>query len=173
MFKEFDTLALFFDEPTREFNVREVGRLLRIAPASASKRLKEFARRSILKERKERQLLLYRADIDSSYYRDLKVFFNIRRLKDSRFLEAVNDHYLKPTVILFGSYATGYDIENSDIDLVIISEKVDQMDVKTYSRKLKRTVQLLPVKRLEDLKNPNLMNNVLNGIKLQGMVKWI
>lgn len=174
MFNKLNNLRIFFEEPSREFNVREVARLLRISPATASKRLHELARESILKERTERLYTLYRANLESDSYRDLKVYYIIRKIKESGFLEALNRFYLRPTIILFGSAASGLDTETSDLDIVIISEKKqDFPEQPKFEKKVRRKIQLFVVKEVKELNNKHLINNVLNGIKLQGEIKWI
>ncbi|MCD6404153.1 hypothetical protein DRN62_02740 [Nanoarchaeota archaeon] len=174
MFKELNTLRIFFEEPTREFNVREVARILRISPATASKQLKVFAKEGILKERKERTLKLFRANLESEFYRDLKLFYNLRKVKSSGLLPALNKFYLKPTVVLFGSAAHGLDTEDSDFDLLVISEKRETFpELSKFEKRLNRKLQLFVVRNVKDLRNEYLMNSVLNGIVLQGEVKWI
>jgi len=174
MFKELNTLRLFFEEPSREFNVREVARILRLSPATVSKELKIFAKKEILKERRERIFKLYRTNLENDFYRDLKIFYNMRKIKDSRLIEALNSFYLKPAIVLFGSASMGEDIETSDFDFLIVSEKTkDFPDLKKFERKMERRLQLLVVKDIKDLRNKHLINNVLNGISLQGKIKWI
>jgi len=65
------------------------------------------------------------------------------------------------------------DAELSDIDMLIVSEKTKRMDTSRYEKIIKRHVQLFCVKEIRDLKNEHLINNVLNGITLQGKLKWI
>jgi len=173
MFKKLNILKLFFEEPTREFNVREVARILKISPATASKELKNLAKKGVLKERKERVLNLYKANLEDDLYRDIKIFYNLRKIKDSGLLKELNKFYLKPTIVLFGSCAYGTDTKTSDFDLLIISEKTKVLDVKKFEKKIKRKIQLFVVKDIKDLKNKHLINNVLNGITIQGKVKWI
>ena len=174
MFKKFIILKLFFEEPSMEFSVRELARIIKIAPATASKELKKFSKEGILKERKERIFNLYKSNLENDYYKDLKAFYNLRKIKDSGFLDALNKFYLKPTIILFGSASSGLDIENSDFDFLIISEKTKEFtDLSKYEKKLKRKIQIFVVKNIKDLKNKHLINNVLNGINIQGEVKWI
>jgi len=174
MFKELNIIKIFFESPTKEFNVREVGRILKIAPATASTKLKILVREKILKERRERNLLLYKANLESDTYLDLKKFYNIKKIKDSGLIESLNKFYLKPTIALFGSASNGLDTEDSDIDLLIISEKnTEFQDKETFEKKLNRKLQLFIVKEIRNLKNEHLMNNVLNGIILQGKIKWI
>ncbi|MDP2906654.1 MAG: nucleotidyltransferase domain-containing protein [Nanoarchaeota archaeon] len=174
MFKELNTLKMFFEEPTKEFNVREVSRFLKIAPATASKELKRLAKKGLLKEKKERIYNFYSSNLDDELYKDMKVFYNIRKIKDSKLIEELNKFYLKPTVVFFGSGAFGLDTKDSDFDLLIISEKKQEfLELKKFEGKINRRIQLFLVKDVKDLKNPHLINNILNGIILQGGIKWI
>ena len=174
MFKKLNILKIFFEEPTREFNVREVARILKIAPATASKELKELVKQSILKETKQKIFNLYKANLESDFYRDLKIYYNLRKIKDSGLLEALNKFYLKPTIVLFGSVASGLDTETSDFDLLIISEKIKEFpESRKFEKKLNRKLQIFVVENIKELKNKHLINNIINGITLQGKIKWI
>ncbi|MBW3001307.1 nucleotidyltransferase domain-containing protein [Candidatus Woesearchaeota archaeon] len=167
----FNYLNTFLDYPSKEFNVREFARIKNISPATASKILNNLAK-SFLKKRAFKNLLLFKANIESEAYRDLKVYYNIRKIKDSGLIKEINNFYLHPTIILFGSMSTGHDIETSDIDLVIISEKTTILDTKPFEKKLKREIQIFAIRKLSELRNEHLINNVLNGITLQGSLEW-
>jgi len=174
MFKKLNTLRIFFEEPTREFNVREAARILKISPATASKELKKLAKEDLLMERKERMLILYKANIENDFFKDLKVFYNIRKIKTTGLLDSINQFYLKPTIVLFGSSAYGTDTETSDFDFLLISEKTKEFpDLNKYEKKLKRRIQVFVVKDIKNLKNEHLINNILNGMIIQGKIKWI
>jgi len=173
MFKELNILKLFLEEPTREFNVREVARILEIAPATASKELKRFSKEHLLTERKERMLDLYKANLEDDIYKDLKIFYNIKKIKESDLITTLNKFYLKPTIVFFGSGSRGEDTETSDFDLLVISEKVKEFpQLKNYESKINRGLQLFVVKDVKNLKNKHLINNLLNGIVLQDKIKW-
>lgn len=174
MLKELNTLRYFFEEPNREFSVRELARILKISPATASKQLKEFSKKNILTERSERGFIFFKSNIDSQKYRDLKVFYHIFKIRNSDLIAELNKFYLKPTIILFGSFSTGFDTETSDVDLVIISENKKEFPLKErFEKKLKRELQIFNISNFKELKNKNLINNVLNGIVLQGEIRWI
>ena len=174
MFKELNALKIFLESPTRDFNVREVARILKITPATASTQLNSFAKKGFLKQRKERNFIFYKANLESEIYLDLKIFYNIRKIRESGLIEELNKFYIKPLIVLFGSASHGLDVEGSDIDLLIISEKKSDFNqIKKYKKKLNRELQLFVVKKIKDLKNEHLINNVLNGIVLQGDLKWI
>jgi len=173
MFKEINILRLFFEESTREFNVREIARILKISPAAASYKLKALANKSLLRERKERMLILYKANLESELYQDSKVFYNVRKIKESGLIKELNKFYLKPTIILFGSITFGLDTETSDIDLLIISEKKKEFTQRSkFEKKLNRPIQILIVKEVKELKNKHLISNIINGIVLQGKIRW-
>lgn len=173
MAEKLNTMKVFFEEPSREFNIREAARLLKIAPATASKELSKMEKEGLLKKRDERMLKLYRANIENESYKDLKLFYNIRKIKEE-LIEELNKFYLKPTIILFGSASKGSDVEDSDFDLIIVSEKTKEFpDIKKFEKKINRKIQLFAVKNIKDLKNNHLINNILNGIVLQGELKWI
>jgi len=175
MFNELNTLKPFFEDPQREFNVRQAARILKMAPATASKRLKGFSKQGILLHRKERVLDLYRANPESTAYRDVKQYYNVTKIRNGGIIEYFDRKYLKPTVIFFGSGAHGYDVRDSDFDFVVISEVpgiIKDDDLSSIEKKLNRRIQLFVVKDLNDLKNNNLINNVLSGILLQGEMKW-
>lgn len=173
MFKELNILKLFFEQPDREFNVREAARILKITPATASRKLKQLSADGFLKEREERRFNLYKADLESEIYRDLKIFYNIRKIKESGLLRALNEYYLRPAVVLFGSAASGLDTKTSDFDLLIISEKTKEFaERRIFEKKMGIRLQLFVVRDIKELKNPHLINNILNGITIQGDVKW-
>ena len=173
MFSKLNIMKIFLEEPNREFNVREVARILRISPATVSKELKALAKKGLLKLRKERIFHLYRANTEDDYYKDFKVFYNIRKIKDSGLVDALNKYYLKPVIVLFGSASRGEDVKSSDIDLVVISEKTDDFPMlKKFQQKIRKKIQLFQVKNIKELKNKHLVNDVLNGIVLQGRLSW-
>jgi predicted nucleotidyltransferase len=173
MFKEMNVLELFFNEPTREFHVREVAKLLKITPATASKRLKQFKKKGVLQYRKEIRVDFYKANLENEFYLDLKKHNLVRKLKDSGLIEAINNFYLKPTILLFGSSAYGLDTSESDVDLVIISENNKEFKKLDYfEKKIHRNIQLFVFSNIKTVKNKHLLNNMLNGVIIQGEIKW-
>lgn len=174
MFKELNNLKIFFESPTREFNVREFARILKISPATASTLLRKYAKEDLIIERKDRNFIFYKANLESEYYQNAKKYYIIIKIRESGLIEELNKFYIKPTIILFGSVSNGMDVENSDLDLVVISEKKAEFkETEKFEKNLKREIQIFSVKDIKELKNPHLINNVLNGTVLQGEIKWI
>jgi hypothetical protein len=58
--------------------------------------------------------------------------------------------------------------------MLIVSEKTKEFpDVKRFEGKINRKLQLLVVRDVKKLRNEHLINNVLNGIVIEGRIKWI
>ena len=174
MFKELNILKLFLESPSKEFNVRESARILKVSPATVSKELKKLAKDGILRERKDRLFNFYKSNLDSDLFIDIKIFYTLRKIRKSGLIESLNRFYGKPTLILFGSAAHGLDTEMSDYDFVVISEKSKEFNEKDkYEKALKKRIHIFVVKEFKELKNEHLINNVLNGNVMQGEIRWI
>lgn len=173
MFKELNIINPILENPQKEYGVRELAVILKISPATVSKYLSSFEKQGLLIYHKERMVDLYKANIENPTYRDLKIYYNITKIRASGLLNAFDQFYIKPTIIFFGSGAHGYDTPESDFDFVIISEKTkDFPERERYRKKLGKELQIFAVNKLKDLRNEHLINNVLSGILLQGEIKW-
>ena len=173
MFKNSGILKIFFEKPATDFNVREIARRLKISASTASIQLKNLAEKSILKQKKDRICIFYRANLESSLYRDMKIFYTIRRLKDSGLINYLNKFYSPSSIILFGSASHGLDAELSDIDLLLLSDKPEEFPGKKhFERKLNRHLHIFSVKSMESLMNEHLIKNAAKGIRIEAEQKW-
>lgn len=159
----------FLENPVRDYSVREFASAARVSPATASAKLKRLAKEGILIYRKERNLDLYKADVESDAFKDLKAYYNVRKIRESGLMEALSEFYLKPTIVLFGSMSYGTDTTKSDMDLLILTAKKDPFQRKEeFERKLGREIQIFAVGELKELKNTHLVRNAIKGTVLQG-----
>ena len=145
MFNELNILRPFFENPGSEYGVREVGRIIDVAPATASKELKNFSINGVLVERKERMYNLYKANVTNDLYIDLKTFFYKRRLKDSGLLNEINKAYDFPIIILKESNDS-IDSINS-IELIIFTNINKKLDISRSEKKLGKKIRLNIIKK--------------------------
>lgn len=142
MFEKLNRLDCFFNQPQKEFSVREFAKYAQISPATASSFLEECLREKILKKRKERMYHLFKANTNSHEFKDLKKYYSIKMLRDSGVIKALKEEFLNPTIILFGSTAEGLDNQNSNIDLCIITKYKKKFSKKIFfEKKLKKELQ--------------------------------
>ena len=76
-----------------------------------------------------------------------------------------------PPIVLFGSFAKGEDIEDSDIDLYIETLSKKNIDLEKFEKLLKRKIQIFRHKNLNEISNPHLANNIINGIILNNYIE--
>lgn len=171
MLNKINNLKPFFEDITREYGVREYARANKISPPTSSKLLKELQKESLLKSRHERRNLLFKANQESTIFKDLMILYNKRRIEESGLLDYLEKKFNYPTIVLLGSFAKAENIPESDIDLCIIAMDKKEADIKKFEEILKHTIHMIVFSSLEDIKNRNLLENVLNGIVLRGNIR--
>ncbi len=157
----------FFINPGAQMRVRQIEKVLSLPLPSVIRYCKELEKEEILKIVKTGNVVFYTADRSSETFVLEKKLFNIKQLYDLGLVDYLKRELHNPTIIVFGSYSKGEDIENSDIDLYIEStKKIVNMD--KFEKILKRKLSVFVHKDIREVKNPHLANNILNGIVLNG-----
>ena len=106
---------------------------------------------------------------------NLKLFFNLEKIRKSKLIEFLEKEYDYPNIILFGSYAKAYDDEKSDIDLCLITESKKGIGLSKFEKQLNRNITLHLFTKNDWKKavknNKELINNIYNGITLSGQLE--
>lgn len=177
MFKELNNLKIFFEEPQREFHLREISRILKKNPVTIKKHLENFVKENILLQKKERGLEIYSSNNENSAYKKLKKMYNEIALEKSKLIDFLNNNFNLPTIILFGSYQKGEDSTNSDIDLFILTETKKQVNLKKFEKILSRKIQLHIRNQQQFNKDkkdkPDIVNSIINGTVMRGFLEVI
>ncbi|MBI2629531.1 nucleotidyltransferase domain-containing protein [Candidatus Pacearchaeota archaeon] len=160
---------LLFDFPTRRFHVREISRILKISPPSISGSLKQLEKENMITIDKK---FLYevKANLDNSNFKNFKRVSNLKRMYLSGLIEYLYDKFPLSTIILFGSYSRGEDIERSDIDIAIIGYKEKNLELESFEKLLERKININFYPDLKSIET-NLKSSILNGITLKGVVQ--
>ncbi len=171
-----DILPIFLDNPQQEFHIREISRMVHKSPTTISTKLNALRKEGLLLSEKKLNHILYRANIVNLLYQDQKLFYNIRLLRKSGLLEFLEKFYNHPaTIILFGSFRKAENTLSSDIDICIITAKKEKPNLDLFNRKLHHKIQLFLYSQEEfkslQSKNPELLNNFINGIVLSGYLE--
>lgn len=158
----------FIEDCYRRINVREYSRLMKISPPTASKILSEFNREELLLIEKNRNYIFYYANKNNKIFTDLSRIY--WRIKLNSLINFLDNNLTNPTIILFGSLSKSETKEDSDIDICIIGHK-KELTIKNFENNLKRKIQLFFFNSIEDIKNKELANNIINGYILKGRFK--
>ena len=163
-----NNLKPFFEDCYRRINVREYSRLMKISPPTASKMLFDFNKEGLLLIEKDRNYIFYYANKNNQVFVDLSRIYWRNKLIE--LLDYLNKQLLNPAIILFGSLAKAEAKIDSDVDLCMISY-TKELNLKGFEKKIKRRLQVFFFKSLNDIDNPELKNNILNGYILNGRIK--
>ena len=163
-----NNLKLFIEDCYRRINVREYSRLMKISPPTASKILFELNKEGLLLIEKDRNYIFYYANKNNKIFVDLsRIYWN---LKLGNLIDFFNKNLTNPTIILFGSLSKAETKNDSDIDICIIGHK-KELNIKNFEDSLKRKIQLFFFSSIEDIKNKELANNIINGYVLEGRLR--
>ncbi len=161
----------FFVNPTAKLRVRQIEKTLKLPLPSVIKYCKELKQERILKIIKTSGVVFYTADRSSEDFVLEKKLYNIKQLYACGLLNYLKEELHNPQLIVFGSFSKGEDTEISDIDLYIETLSKKKVDFKKFEKELKRKIQVFRFANIKKVKNPNLANNILNGIILNGFVE--
>jgi predicted nucleotidyltransferase len=167
-------LKPFFENPNEEFQIRELSRLLKINHTTIRQYLLKLVKEGLIEIKKGKPYDYFKAKIDKKFL-NLKLFFNLEKLRESNLIEQIERDYDYPTVILFGSYASATDDPKSDIDLFVLTEVKKDKDYSKFEGKLNRKINIHIFSKdkfnFTKDKNMELLNNIINGITLSGKLE--
>ena len=112
-------LEFFFVNPMKNFHEREVMRKSKISKGSANKILRRLAKLDFLTREERGRMVFYKLNIKNAVVRQFKILYNIWNL--TGLVDELKQNSKK--IILFGSCSEGTDVEESDIDLLILTEE--------------------------------------------------
>ncbi|MEK6834973.1 MAG: nucleotidyltransferase domain-containing protein [Nanoarchaeota archaeon] len=160
---------LFFENPSREFYLREISKITNVPKTTVQRILLELKGKELITKIKTKPYPKYRANTENFYYRYYKKTSIIEKIYKSGLIDYLIEERNPSIIILFGSCAKGeYDIK-SDIDLFLGANE-NKIDLNEYEKKLKHKINIIFEQNLGDL-NTELRNNIINGEKLYGFIK--
>jgi len=162
-------MALFFEEPARNFQLRETSRITGIAVTSAKKYLKELLAEGLVRKSSETLYPSYLANETNSMFRVYKQVDMLLKIHSSGLVEYLEKTTLPNCIILFGSARKGEYTKKSDIDVFVQSAE-HKLELKAFEKKLNHRINVMFEADLKNL-SKELLNNLINGIVLYGFLK--
>ena len=164
-----EIINVFFENPSKEFHIRGIARALKLPKTTVSYQVNALVKKGIIVKQKGGVFPAFRADNEGELYRFEKQQGFLRRIIGSGVLDHIEQHVHPKCIILFGSFAKAESDSKSDIDLFVQASDV-RLDVSSYEKKLCHPINILFEPEIGKL-SPELLNNILNGVKLRGFVK--
>jgi predicted nucleotidyltransferase len=166
-------LEIFFLFPTKKHYLKDISRRINIAHTSVKKNLDILLKKKLIikesEKRGTRNFPLYKANIDNPDFRNQKKIYNYSEILNSGLINFLEEKLTPKTIVLFGSYQRGEDIEESDVDLFLECPK-ENVNLKEYEKILNRKVEV-HFRNSFDFFPEELKNNIANGIVLKGFLK--
>jgi predicted nucleotidyltransferase len=150
-------MGVIFENPQKEFTLREMEKLTKLPRTTVSDYLNEIKKKGIL----NKETILFKIK-KSNYF--------IEKIVLSGLVDYLVEKLNPSCIILFGSIRKGESNNESDIDLFVESSLKKELNLKVFEKKLKHPIQLFVETDIKKLPE-NLFNNVVNGIKLCGSFK--
>lgn len=177
MYTKLDIMKVFFEDPVGEYHIRGIARLTKLNPMTVRKYFNKLTKDGMLLKKETNVYIAYSANTKSLKFRNLKLHYNLEMLRESKLIQDLEIFYDYPTIVLFGSYSNSTNTKDSDIDLCIITNIHKEFNVEKYSNILKRQVSLhkFAEKDIQNMKtkNPELLNNICNGIVISGKLEVV
>lgn len=162
-------MELFFEEPSRNFQIRAISRLAKIAVTSVKNYLKELQEEGLVKKDKNTLYPSYIANQQNRLFKIYKQQFIIFKLYSSGLIDYLEENLHPKCIILFGSVRKGEYEKKSDID-IFLQVKETSSNITKFEKILKHKINLFLEEDINKLSD-ELFNNIINGIKLSGYLK--
>lgn len=160
-------LEVFFENPSREFHLRELSRLLKLSMPTIISTTDKLAKERLIIKEKGKVTTKVMANRDNIDFTRLKRLHNLDLIYKSSFISHISESYNQPkAIILFGSFSRGEDVEKSDIDIAVMTNKKLNLDLSEYENILKKAINLHEVNL--DKVSKEFKANLANGIVLEG-----
>lgn len=151
-------MEVIYENPQKEFTIRELEKKSGLPRATISEYLKQMKNGGLL-------------DRDSLFFKIKKTNYYIEKIVKSGLVDFLIKELNPFCIILFGSIRKGESEKESDIDIFVETPHLDkEMNLTLYEKRLKHSIQLHIEGDLNKLPD-NLFNNIINGIKLYGSFK--
>ncbi len=158
-------LEVFFKEPITIHFIKEISKKIKLAPTSVRIYIKELLKDDIIKIKEAKPFDGFIADRENNDFIFYKRVYNLYSLKE--FVDFLISSYYPKLIVLYGSYSLGEDVENSDIDLLIFTKTVKEINVNEFEKKLKRKIHFFIIDDMEKL-DMKLRKKIWGGIVLYG-----
>jgi len=159
-------LSFLSNHPSRSYMEKEIVKATKVSKSAVNEALKELARDKLILQEKKGRMSFYSVDLNDPVIRRLKSTENVSLLKP--LIEQLKKNSQK--IILFGSFAEGTNVEDSDIDLFVLSDQPDSVQKVIQNSPLAEKIQPVIKKPSEfiglDKKKPLFYQEIERGVIL-------
>ncbi|MAG08275.1 hypothetical protein CMO89_02285 [Candidatus Woesearchaeota archaeon] len=164
-----EILNMFFEHPTKEFQIRGIARALKMPKTTVSYHINQFLKEGLIVKHKKDVFPSFKADETSETYRFHKRQNFLNNIIEGKVLDYIDEECNPKCIVLFGSFAKAEYDTMSDID-IFVQAKATNLELVKFEKKLKHSINIFYEDKIEKLSS-ELLNNIVNGVKLRGFLK--
>ncbi|MDP3989859.1 MAG: nucleotidyltransferase domain-containing protein [archaeon] len=167
-----EILRLLFVKAGTALNQRQISLFLDVSQPAVMKAIPTLEKEHFVKVQQDKASKRWSIELNrsSQTVMQLKRVDNLRQIYESGLADFLEKEFAGATIILFGSYARGDDLINSDIDIAVIGRKDKLFVVSVYEKLLERTININFYESFNKI-HKHLKENLFNGIVLVGGVE--
>ncbi len=169
-FNLYKILRVFFDNPNKKYQLRELSRITDISLPSVKKHILELLKQNLVKVDNSGIYKGYRSKF-SNKYKILKKNDLLLRLETSGFINEIEKKFTPNCIVLYGSAVEGRDDDRGDIDIFVQGLK-KEIDIQKYEKNIKRKISIIFENDINNI-DENFKNTIANGVILRGFLKVI
>ncbi len=167
-----DILRLLFVKSGITLNQRQIANYLKVTPPAIIKALPELEKQNLIQLNQDKETKRWAIKLNRDSYKviQLKRVDNLKQIYETGLADFLEKEFAGATIVLFGSYARGEDILNSDIDIAVIGRKDKNIDLKDYEKDLERQININFYESFKKI-HKHLKENLYSGIIISGGVE--
>jgi len=169
-------IEILFKYPEKEFSLSDLAKEAGVAKANIGGILTDFQEAGLISIEKLAKIWRIKANQTNWLFIRSKIVYNLNFVYKSGLVDFLVDYFKNPkSIVLFGSFRKGEDLSNSDIDIAIESDEINEYkiiglrELSEFESMIGRRIQLhLFSRQSVDI---NVFNNIANGILLWGFLE--
>ncbi len=168
-------LNWFFSFPNKATSLNELSDTLKISKSTSNRILKKLEKEGLIKIEVIGRNWRISLNKNNEKLKGMKISYNINLIYESGIIEEIKELFPNfISIILFGSYRKGDDIEESDIDIAVETLGKKDIEITEFSitnLDYRKNVKLNILVFSRSHVNKNLFSNIVNGIVLEGFLE--
>lgn len=156
----------------KTLNQRALAKTLGVSPTAIAKSLKNMGKEGLIKIEKSKTMNLTSIQFnrDNPLAISFKRIENLKQILESGIMDFLEEKLTGCVIVLFGSYSTGEDKYDSDIDIAVIGSKEKEIELERFDKLFERKIYIHYYESINKI-DRNLRQSIINGITLQGIIE--
>lgn len=161
---EWNVLKYFLDRPDSRVHVRDLTEKIDVPYSTVRDCLSSLESKGVLQSEEKGNLKIFRT---GEKFRTVKRTWNLHSLESSGLPEFIDEELRPECIVLFGSFLSGRDTIDSDIDIAVVGGRSKSLDLERFEESLNRDIQLQSIDDLGSVSG-EFRATLINGYVLRG-----